>query len=737
MKKVCLSLLSIIIALSVVSCGKDDKVKREHVIRDYVGVEEDMALMNDYVGKFVKSPEDIPVSYIYDGKEYRGLPANAVASEKEEGYIKYTTFTASVEDDIEIVANCREYLKYPVVEWELYFTNKGSADSKIFEKILPIDTTFNGDKPQVVANTGDFASSSGYFDSVSDIAKGDEFYYTPSNGRSCNEQFPYQKLMFDDFGMNIAIGWSGKWFTEYKSDVKGVVDFKAGQERCKTYIKPEETYRAPTITLMTYKGDEDVGVNVWRRWYYDHILFKDEDGAPIEGMVAMTNSYASEPSDEYTKASEENQLASLNKLKEIDVMPDVWWIDAGWYNHKVNEELYKESGWYKARLKEAGGVDDGNIIDQKRWWNVGTWEADAERFPNGIKPVGEKCEEIGTKLLLWFEPERVIAGSKIYEEHPEWLLTSPDEEWDESSLLDLGNKECLSWLSEYIANFISESKVKWYREDFNFDPLPFWTKYEDEDREGMVENQFIQGLYKYWDYIVEKNPGLLIDSCASGGRRNDLETMRRAVPLHHTDFGYGYTPVKQAFSYQLSRWIPYYKSFPGVWEMDQSFRDDYGTVPVEENFTSYVYLNSLAPMHAATMPMQAATTPELFADNPEHLKYYKEVFKPIWEKASPMMLKGDFYSLSGKVFKSYNEWVVFQFNMPEDNEGMIKSMKNDTCEMPEKEVKLKGLDKDATYVFTNAENSDDTFEMTGTEAMTSLKLKQDAKSAVVWFYNVK
>jgi alpha-galactosidase len=32
------------------------------------------------------------------------------------------------------------------------------------------------------------------------------------------------------------------------------------------------------------------------------------------------------------------------------------------------------------------------------------------------------------------------------------------------------------------------------------------------------------------------NPQLRIDSCASGGRRNDLETMRRAVPLWRSDY---------------------------------------------------------------------------------------------------------------------------------------------------------------------------------------------------------
>ena len=75
--------------------------------------------------------------------------------------------------------------------------------------------------------------------------------------------------------------------------------------------------------------------------------------------------------------------------------------------------------------------------------------------------------------------------------------------------------------------------------------LPIWIRNEAEDRIGAIENLHVQGYLKFWDELILRNPGLWIDSCASGGRRNDLETMRRAVPLHYTDMGYG--------EHQLSR----------------------------------------------------------------------------------------------------------------------------------------------------------------------------------------
>jgi hypothetical protein len=57
----------------------------------------------------------------------------------------------------------------------------------------------------------------------------------------------------------------------------------------------------------------------------------------------------------------------------------------------------------------------------------------------------------------------------------------------------------------------------------------------------------VQGYLQYWDDILARNPRICIDSCASGGRRDDLATMRRSVPLHSSDFGCGNYPVKFAF----------------------------------------------------------------------------------------------------------------------------------------------------------------------------------------------
>ena len=76
----------------------------------------------------------------------------------------------------------------------------------------------------------------------------------------------------------------------------------------------------------------------------------------------------------------------------------------------------------------------------------------------------------------------------------------------------------------------------------------------------MVALAQVLGYLKLWDTLRERHPGLWVDSCASGGRRNDLESMRRGVPLHYTDVGYGNHPIKQMQHRLHFEWIPYFRA---------------------------------------------------------------------------------------------------------------------------------------------------------------------------------
>ena len=137
--------------------------------------------------------------------------------------------------------------------------------------------------------------------------------------------------------------------------------------------------------------------------------------------------------------------------------------------------------------------------------------------------------------------------------HPQWVLGGK-----EGGLLDLGNPAAWNWLVDHIDKLISSEGVDIYRQDFNMDPLGYWRANDPADRQGITEIKHVQGYLAYWDELRRRHPGMLIDSCASGGRRDDLETMRRAVPFLRSDYCTDPDGM-QCHTYGFNLWLPYYR----------------------------------------------------------------------------------------------------------------------------------------------------------------------------------
>lgn len=84
---------------------------------------------------------------------------------------------------------------------------------------------------------------------------------------------------------------------------------------------------------------------------------------------------------------------------------------------------------------------------------------------------------------------------------------------------------------EIVRRFMALPGFRFYRQDFNLDPLGYWRHKDAADRKGITMMRYIEGLYAYWDRIASSWPESLREECASGGRRIDLETLQR-MPLH-------------------------------------------------------------------------------------------------------------------------------------------------------------------------------------------------------------
>ena len=633
---------------------------------------------------------DIPVSYRIGDTLYHGIPAafSPVAVRRRiDANIYETTVTAHTPEGLTLRAECTEYTDYPVVEWVMFIRNDSAENSPIVSD-WRVDPVFDGTAPRLQHGNGDTLRDNGYHWWVDPITAEGLTVATVGDGTSCNGAFPYLRLFFEGWGINVAVGWTGSWTSEWIAEENGV-RVSVGQPNLRTYLKPGEQIRTPRMTYEAFEGGEDRARNLWRSFYIDHILPR-EDGHPLSPkLVLHTFKIGGLP--EFCGTTEENQIRGIDAFMEKGLKPDIWWIDAGWYPCDNN------------------------------WPVIGNWYPNPENWPNGMGPVGKKCAEKGIDFLVWFEPERVRPGTKLWQEHPEYLLRFKGDAEDKrhnNALLDLGNPEALNWAIETFDALIKDGHVRVYRQDFNFGPAAYWACNTEEDREGILENKHIQGYYAYWDALIERNPGLWIDSCASGGRRNDLETMRRAVPLHYTDVGYGNHPIKQLQHRQMFEWIPYFRAHNMSWdEPDGTYSGK--NHPVDE----FAYQNALTP----------SVTSMLEWDDPEELCAIGRRFHPVWRRAAELMLSCDYYPLT-ECRQSADDWYAMQFDG--EDEGFVQVIRNIGVKTDSVLLSLHA-DETKTYTFTDPLGKRTVTVDGKTLAREGWCETLPHRSGVVWFYTKK
>ncbi len=651
----------------------------------------DMRLRNGFCDRYCKNPADFPISYTYGGKAYRGLPADAKTSRRFLDSNMVETVIKGRLDGLKIKAVCIEYRDYPVLEWTVYFKCAGEGQTALLEDVRAIDALFEGKGGLLVHNNGDFYSADGYTEGRTAMTPGAAFAQAPTGGRPCDQAFPYQRLLFDGYGVNISIGWPAQWDCAYTGEADGV-RLSAGQQVVHTVIRPGETLRTPRMSLQFFDGAEDRGVNIWRRWYNAHVLPR-RLGEPIEPTVVFADNGGGV---EWQEANEQQQLDSIREVAENFENVNLWWIDAG---------------WYPCRGKDG----------KRDWTLTGSWYPDPERFPNGLAPIGKACDEAGMDLLVWFEPERIRPGLKLAVEHPEWMLKRNDPEV-ENMLLDLTNPDCFQWICETFVKLFNESGIKCYRQDFNFEPLLHWRDNEPDDRKGMLENLYVQAYLGFWDYLLMNVPGLWIDSCSSGGRRNDLETMRRSVPLHPTDYGYGYHHINQAFRHTLFNWIPYVRSWNQSWDRNNEYysHEDYYAVD-DPSIDNFKLVNAMGALTNGVSMSDMRSFPE-------KIPYVNKMIG-ITRRFADLLLRGDFYGLTEN-HRSNKKWTVFQFDRPECCEGALQVLRNNQA--PEESITVYPRQLAGKYTFTNEETGESFVAENPSENGVTFTLP--LRAGAIWFY---
>ncbi len=600
--------------------------------------------------------QEPPFSFTYGGKSSADLLVGwkVERASRKLGDAR-TEYASSYTDPATgLVVRCVgiSYDDFPTVEWTVYLKNTGESDTPIIADILPLDTTFErtGDAEFTLHHAiGSPYSAIDYQPLTTVLAGGSDKRIATAGGRPTNSDLPYFNIEWEHNGVIVVIGWPGQWSARFVRDEGKGLRVLGGQELTHLKLHPGEEIRTPLVVLQFWQGDRVRSQNIWRRWMRAHNLPRP-GGKPLKAQTAACSSHQF---GEMIHANEENQKFFIDRYLEESIPLDYWWMDAGWYPVDMR---YNEWGWP----------------------NTGTWEVDRQRFPNGLRAISDHGRAKGVRSIVWFEPERVTPGTWLWKHRQHWLLgpkADPNQDVADRSkpadkLLDLGNPEALEWLIDHVDGLLVSEGIDLYRQDFNTDPLDRWRMSDAEDRQGMTEIRYVTGYLAYWDELLRRHPGMLIDSCASGGRRNDLETMRRAVPLLRSD--YLLEPVSQQnHTYGISFWYPFY-----------------GTGMTREGL--YDSRSCFCPHMTCCYDMR---------DRSYDWDRARRVVRE-WQQVAPHMLNGDYYPLTP--FSPANDvWMAWQFDMPETGEGSVQVFRRGASVYRMAELKLKGLDPEKKYTVTD------------------------------------
>jgi len=525
---------------------------------------------------------------------------------------------------------------FPAFESTLSFENDGQADTPIIEQIQSLDLTFDCPlaHPQpyrlhrtngAPSNPTDFEASTVVIDEAHSAVLGG------GGGRSSNKDFPFFKIETGIGSIIIAVGWSGQWAARLGCPDSRGLHVTAGLERTHFLLHPGERVQMPRMLVFHWKGDTLESNARFRQLIYGQYIATRNGRKPLPTLYC--NTCFTRGGGWLNECNAENQISLINAYAPLGL-----------------EALLTDAGWFE------GGWPNG----------AGNWTPRKDAYPDGMGPVAAAAKARGMIYGLWFEPERVMAGSWLHEHHPEWLLASGDGA-QRRYLLNFGLPEVRDYFFNIVKGFMELPGFRVYRQDFNMDPLPYWRHNDAPDRQGITEIRYIEGLYAYWDRIAAAWPDSLRIECASGGRRIDLETVKRMHVHQKSDYWFD-NEVDQASIWGLSQYLPNNVFMTPLNRMD-----------------AYSFHSALATSLCVGWIADAEDFD--IEKGRKLLDRYREVRH---------LLVGSWYPLL-PYSRAPAGWMVCQYHRPDLDEGMVLVFRHAQSPFRTVEVSLRGIDPEATY----------------------------------------
>ncbi len=627
-----------------------------------------------------------PFSFVYGRQPsealLKGWSRRTQTREIDGTRTEHTVLWTDPKSGLQVRLAAVEYANSPVVEWTLYFKNNGQADSPVLEDIEALALSFplSGNGIPTILYSNGCGGMDTYALEKKPLNQLESFHLSNEGGGKTVDTIPFFDVLTAEGGLIGAVGWPGKWAIHFTRPTEAAIDIRAGMEVTHLSLHPGEEIRSPEILLLPWQGDDLDAHNALRR----HILeyhTPQYDGRPVVlpisfgGWGGMKNS---------------TSLRLLDKISAEKLGFENFWMDAGWYG--VDRP-----------------VEEFQVFGREDWFlHAGNWRINRVPHPDGLKPISDAAHAKGMKFLLWFEPERAVVGTPLTIQHPDWFIGEVGTRFEgdvkrpfvKFRLFNFGNPAARQYMIDSMSDFIDKQGIDIFRQDCNFALAPFWAKADAEDRKGITEIRYVEGLLEFWDGLRRRHPQLILDIV----QRGDLETISRAVDLSRAD--YPVSPDADPIGNQLST------------EGLAYWRPHFGTILQLRPRNDYHFRSGFAPGLSFALFNVAGTPDQVGSFIPPNFPFD-------WLRTMIAQLKrvrpyyyGDYYPLLPCSFnsdcvkgesneRSANfEWAAWQFNRPEQGDGMVQAFRREQNGEAAQDLRLRGLEPAATYEVTNLDTGE-------------------------------
>jgi alpha-galactosidase len=416
------------------------------------------------------------------------LPATYVEDKNEADTLEITLWDEVLKS--KVILSYTIYVDRNAICRNTRFVNEGN-DAFYINNAMSASVDLPDDQYEMVHLNGAWAREA-HVDSQK-LFKGMQSVYS-TRGASSHAHNPFLALKRLDatehtgevYGFSLV--YSGNFLAQVEVDTYSVSRVLMGINpfQFKWKLNPNETFQTPEC-VMVYS---DQGLNGMSQTY--HELYRER----------LVRGYWRDKVRPILINNWEATYFDFNEEKIVEI--------ASTANNLGIELFVLDDGWFGERHDDTSSLGD--------------WFENKDKLPNGIKGLSEKVEALGMKFGLWFEPEMVSKGTKLFEEHPDWIISTPERRASHGRnqfILDFSRPEVVDHIFTLMDNIINDSKISYIKWDMNRYITEAYSTGLESDQQGELFHRYILGVYELYERLIAKYPEILFESCAGGGARFD------------------------------------------------------------------------------------------------------------------------------------------------------------------------------------------------------------------------